>query len=314
MKQTDNERALNADPELAEIERELAQMADEVPPMPDDFHAKWMSAVRAEAEQAHPSEPEKAGDASDGKPEHRAVIITHSRWFRALSMAAVFVFLIGGTFLYRSTRGRLRDMEVTLGYSPVSVTAQPAAEEPEMEAEAEEPEMEVAGEKPVMEIAGEELGMKAAGEESEEFTGGSAGEAAAPVMETAGEESEEFTGGSAGEAAAPVTETAEPVFAVPPSANAAFETAGETAREAMPRPTEAPVPTATAAVTPVKNGTPEDAVGPKASETAESGNFWQSVGDFMEDMARFLLAVLPYLLAAAAVITGIVLIRRRKTR
>ena len=47
MKQTETEKTLQADPELDAV---LEQMADEVPPMPADFHDKWMSAIRAEAE------------------------------------------------------------------------------------------------------------------------------------------------------------------------------------------------------------------------------------------------------------------------
>ena len=48
MKDNELEKILQADPEL---DAELAQMADDVPPMPADFHDKWMNAVRAEAQQ-----------------------------------------------------------------------------------------------------------------------------------------------------------------------------------------------------------------------------------------------------------------------
>ena len=69
------------------LDQILAGMAEDVPPMPADFHDKWMNAVRAEAKQTEAPVP-----------------IAVRQWPRILSIAAVFVFLIGGTFVYRSTR------------------------------------------------------------------------------------------------------------------------------------------------------------------------------------------------------------------
>ena len=69
------------------LDQMLAGMAEDVPPMPADFHDKWMNAVRAEAKQADAPVP-----------------IPVRQWPRILSIAAVFVFLIGGTFIYRSVR------------------------------------------------------------------------------------------------------------------------------------------------------------------------------------------------------------------
>ena len=86
MKQTETEKTLQADPELDAV---LEQMADEVPPMPADFHDKWMSAIRAEAKQ-------QAAAAEDRKEKK---IVSINRWTRILSVAAAFVFLIGGTVL-----------------------------------------------------------------------------------------------------------------------------------------------------------------------------------------------------------------------
>ena len=54
----ENEMKPQADPVL---DAELAQMAEEVPPMPADFHEKWMNAVRAEAQKSAP--------AAENKPE-----------------------------------------------------------------------------------------------------------------------------------------------------------------------------------------------------------------------------------------------------
>ena len=70
-----------------DLDKTLADLAEDIPPMPADFHDKWMNAVRAEAEQAE-------------KP----IPVFVSRWLRIFSIAAVFVFLIGGTFVYRSVR------------------------------------------------------------------------------------------------------------------------------------------------------------------------------------------------------------------
>lgn len=91
MKQTETEKTLQADPELDAV---LEQMADEVPPMPADFHDKWMSAIRAEAKQ-------EAAAAEDRKEKK---IVSINRWTRILSVAAAFVFLIGGTVLYRRSK------------------------------------------------------------------------------------------------------------------------------------------------------------------------------------------------------------------
>ena len=72
--------------EMTELDRMLAQMAQETPEMPADFHARWTEAVRAEAGQ---QKTEKQQD-------------SRRQWRYVLSAAAVFVFLIGGTLLTRS--------------------------------------------------------------------------------------------------------------------------------------------------------------------------------------------------------------------
>ncbi len=90
MKQTETKQNLPADTELDAV---LAQMAEEVPPMPADFHARWMNAVRAESGPAEEKTPGRAG----------SIVL----WTRILSVAAAFVFLIGGTLLYRNSRRSL---------------------------------------------------------------------------------------------------------------------------------------------------------------------------------------------------------------
>ena len=87
MNQTDMEKKLQADPELDAV---LEQMSGEVPPMPADFHDKWMNAIRAEAAQ-NASAPEE-------KTEKKVVSLT--RWTRILSIATfsrgglISIFLI----------------------------------------------------------------------------------------------------------------------------------------------------------------------------------------------------------------------------
>ena len=73
---------------MDQLDRELAQMAQEAPEMPEDFHARWTAQVRAEAQQA------KTLSRKEGRRQ----------WRYILSAAAVFVFLIGGTVLTRSIR------------------------------------------------------------------------------------------------------------------------------------------------------------------------------------------------------------------
>ena len=69
------------------LDQLLSDMAEDVPPMPDGLHDKWMDSVRAEA-------------AKNENP----LPVSVSRWPRILSVAAAFIFLIGGTFIYRSSR------------------------------------------------------------------------------------------------------------------------------------------------------------------------------------------------------------------
>lgn len=62
------------------LDQELRSLQEDVPPMPGDFHAGWMTKVEEEAMQ---------------KNNRR------NSWTRALSVAAALVFVIGGTLLTR---------------------------------------------------------------------------------------------------------------------------------------------------------------------------------------------------------------------
>ncbi|MBQ6173253.1 MAG: zf-HC2 domain-containing protein [Clostridia bacterium] len=68
-------------------EKDLAALAEETPPMPEDLHARWMAAVEA--------------DAAERKNTERR---TSRGWTRWLSVAAALVLVLGGTLL---TRDRL---------------------------------------------------------------------------------------------------------------------------------------------------------------------------------------------------------------
>ena len=129
MKDKELNSALTAD---AGLDEALAQMAEEVPPMPADFHDKWMNAIRAEAAQ-NASAPEE-------KTEKKVVSLT--RWTRILSIAAVFIFLIGGTALYRNSRGSLMPAadktEAAVMADLASAAREESAEETEEEPETKE--------------------------------------------------------------------------------------------------------------------------------------------------------------------------------
>jgi hypothetical protein len=83
----------------AELDAVLNELADDVPPMPADFHRQWTEAIRKE-----PAREESAPDEKAAGPRPSVVL-----WTRILSVAAVFVFLIGGTILYRNSRQSLMD-------------------------------------------------------------------------------------------------------------------------------------------------------------------------------------------------------------
>ena len=94
--------------ERTDLDQLLAQMAQETPEMPADFHARWTEAVRAEAGQA---KTEKKQD-------------SRRQWRYILSAAAVFVFLIGGTLLTRGMDQKDRGNSVSV----VEDTMVPAAD------------------------------------------------------------------------------------------------------------------------------------------------------------------------------------------
>lgn len=68
--------------ELEALDQELRTLSEEVPPMPDDFHAGWMKQVEKEAAQKK---------------------LRPTPWNRILSTAAALIFVVGGTLMTRDT-------------------------------------------------------------------------------------------------------------------------------------------------------------------------------------------------------------------
>ncbi len=256
----------------------LEQMAEEVPPMPADFHARWMNAVRAEAKDNAP--------AAEDTTQRKAVSLV--RLTRILSVAAAFVFLVGGTLLWRSTK---QSLSAAVPAEKQEAEAMTAAEEPAVAAagmeaaEEESAALYTAVQAPVAEEAAEaeaaeedlSLLMKAAGTAVNSFAAAS-GQAAGAVM---AEEAEE--------------EASEADYAM----EAVFD-----AEPAAPEPTAAPTAVPTAAPTAAPTEAPEP----------ENAGFLQAAGAFFTDMGDFLLAALPYLLVLAVPAAAALVIRRKKAR
>ena len=278
------------------LEEALAQMAEEVPPMPADFHEKWTKAVRAEAantenEAKTKSEPEKDNN-------NRIILI--NRWTRILSIAAVFVFLIGGTLIYRSSRPMVT-MEQTVGEKREETAG--AAEKPAQEdAGAGAFDMEEAPEEESEAI--EAPAAETYGAKTEENAAMEAAEAEAPMLNMAAAgEAKNKTAGQMDMAAEEAADAEEPMYdaAVP------MPTVHLTP-EPTPEPTQEPVPESTATVTAI----PETEAA--AAEKKESPGFGQTVGDFFRDMGSFLLVVWPYLLILAVPAAAALVWRHRKKR
>lgn len=292
---TDHEKTLT-DQTLDEA---LALMAEDVPPMPADFHDKWTNAVRAEAEKTQP-EAAKAqpGPEKEGK---NSKVIAINRWTRILSAAAVFVFLIGGTLIYRASRPSLTVVppEKEEQKTVVQVTEKPA---PAVDGAVFD--MEEAAEERVEEIEAPAMGYYAEAPEADASM-----EATDAAMEATAEADAPMLNLSAAGTAKNKAENQK---------NAVQEEAAE-AQEAM----DAAAPVPEVHMTPDPTMAPEHATRepetqnpekePEPAAKAEPAGFLQRVGDFFKDMGSFLLTVWPYLLILA-VPAGAALIYRRKKR
>ena len=300
MKKTEAEKMPVTD---AELDAALAQMAEEAPPMPADFHARWMNAVRAEAGSTAPAE--------EPAPKNTLSVV---RLTRILSIAAVFVFLIGGTLLYRNSKKSLS--------SPVSFEA----EKQDAVETAVEPATELAA-GAVMETA--EEAEEAAAEEPlmmESYMQAAAVDGAAGAPEEAEDRQDLKAAGAVPNtfAAASKTKPAEAAGIDAEEADYAMEAAyeEESAMEAaayeaaeeaaMPAPTKALTPAPTAA--PTASPTVEPTAVPTVEPEPEQTGFLPAAGAFFTDMGDFLLAALPYLLVLAVPAVAALVIRRRKNK
>jgi len=316
MKKTEPEKALYADPEL---DAELALMAEEVPPMPADFHEKWMGAVRADARKKDP--------VAEYKEEKAPVSL--ARWTRILSAAAVFVFLIGGTILFRNSRKTLTGA----GYRTESTEAAVFAADTDgyavlPDAGNGEVSEAINAEKPIMLAAeaaeknagktellyavkaGEGSPAKAAEDAGE--TAGAASKArkevppmvAGAMMDAAVEEASVMEG----DAAAADYKAAEDYAAAYEAAAAEYDMAeeetGDYETEEVPAQVES---------TPDPTARPTESIPESKPEESEGENgFLEQVGSFFTDMGDFLLAALPYLAVLAVPAAAALIIRRKK--
>ena len=299
MKKTESEQTVMPD---AELDTVLAQMADEVPPMPADFHDRWMNAVRADAQNAVSRE----GSAPD-----RTVI--PARWTRIFSIAAVFVFLIGGTLLFRSTKKSMsvpyaaerREAAETAAAAAGGPAAEVAAENTvgAWTGEAEEAADEGAA---AEESAAAEVSLQDAAVQGAAKSAGAENADKAYAMKTAGAAQNSLAVSVPAESAEKEADDAAEVEEY--DAASAFEAAEEASAEMMPtpEPTTAPTPVTTAALT--------EAPVPAEATGSEQTGFLQAAGAFFTDMGDFLLAALPYLAVLAVPAAAALVVRRKKSR
>ena len=240
MSQTGIKPELN--PELY-LDQLLAGMAEDVPPMPADFHYKWMNAIRTERKQSSPV----------------------SQWPKILSIAAVFVFLIGGTLIYRSVRKPILPENGSVNTAAVTE---------------------------IIETNNTAMSETTIAGSAMEKAADSAGEADLR-MDTAGEA--DFTAVNSAEEA--------PVMAMDSAWEAAYEAESmEEAEEAETRPAVKMTAKAPAAeITPTE--VPATEAPASASVAREGvGGFIADMGDFLLTVWPYLLIVLVLLSVAAAAI------------
>ena len=251
------------------LDQLLAGMAEDVPPMPAGFHDQWMNAVREEAKQAETPAPAPV-----------------SQWPKILSVAAVFVFLIGGTLIYRSARKPL--LPANEAVSTMAVTEGAVNKE----AVAEEAAAENAA---TVENAMEAIYEAAA----------SAGETDAAAVPAAGSGNRKELGAKSAEvsyAAEAMTEeeTAAEDASVPAYFMEAAEEAEEEVVSAAPV-TKAPVTEAPVTEAPVTEAPVTEAPAAGMPERTGIGGFFADMGDFLLEVWPFVLIALVPLAVAAGV-------------
>jgi len=294
-------------PEL-NLDQLLAGMAKDVPPMPADFHDKWMNAVRAESKQTSPNSSNQTNQA---KPAAQPEAAPVSQWPKILSIAAVFVFLIGGTLIYRSARKPILPGSGSVNSAAVTETV--------------ETEETAISETAVSETAITGSAMRKAADAAEKAgskmeTAGGAGfsgmnsDAEAPALAMNSAEEADFAAvNSAAEAPVMAMNSAEEAAYEADAmeeAEVAYDSVMEEAKEAETRPAvnmAAEAPAAEAAPTevpateaPAAEITPTEIPATEAPVSAPAVR--EGIGGFFADMGDFLLVVWPYLLAALALL------------
>ena len=328
----------------------LAQMAEETPPMPADFHEKWTAAVRAVAEaesggKRRTEDPAPLPAEEPGEKRERTGRLRrlHPAWRGLISAAAVMIFLVGGTLLTRDAyREETLRQETAAQKSavaplnretPVPVPAAGSTAEnsrpvftalptawPDSAATGM-PEA-VFGESAEYDAAAPMMASFSAAEETAEDAGVAA-EAEEPESgEEPAAEAEESADAAPGynmaaEARKTVNqEAAGAETAAVTAAEPARETAKEEAAAAEEAAEEAPDAAPEPAKEPTETEVPEDETAPAGKTAAEdSGDPAGAVKDFVRDMGRFALQVAPWVLAAGACIAaGRMLEKRRRKR
>ena len=269
-----------------ELDQILADMAEETPEMPADFHEKWTRAIREEA--AAPKERETE--------EKRRKART--QWRRLAGMAAVMVFLVAGTLL---TRGRWHPEGNRAG------SVQEISRE-----EALRPEE-----------AGDAVMFAANGAVSNADTvpaNGAFSNADAVPVKAAAKSAALGNEASEADMAAEAVYEAEEAY----EADAAYEAAEATENEEETAVAAEPMRTAEAAATVEPMQTAETAATAEPMRTAETAATVEPTTGpreidqdsefvrFMKDMGRFIGMVWPYLAGAAVICLGAILIKRKK--
>ena len=287
MKET--EIKIHADPVL---DAELAQMAEEVPPMPADFHDRWMNAIRAEAEKNAPAEQKK----------EKNNLVSLTRWTRILSFAAVFVFLIGGTILYRNSRKTLTGTAFRTETVNAVLTADEA---PAAAVETEERE-KAAGEADAVAGSADMMVSEAAEEAAEDYALPNYAAAVYTEAEEAAEEETVMTDAVKADADAGAAEPKSAIKAAGTSLVSADVYEAESSMEAAEEIAARPAAESTAEPVPE----PEQ----ETPEPVKAAGFTEQAGAFLADMGDFLLAALPYLAVLAVPAAAALIIRKRKKK
>ena len=290
--------------ELAALDRELAQLAQDTPEMPDDFHARWTEQVRAEA----------------GQAQRKARTEKGRQWRYILSAAAVFVFLIGGTLLTRSRK--TNDLTADYAAAP-RMTAVPAAgmaaEDAgaavmaDMAAEEDFAEQEEEAPAPEANWISSLFTMK---EDSAVYAGKaaeSAYEAAGDMTEAAAPEEDAY---AALEEAAEEPETAAAPEAAKSAANSVefAGTAGSANSAAVPEATAAVTATAMPTAPATAAPTPEPAAQPVTEPAPEPAAEDSPFVSFLKDLGIFTLKTLGAALCCAVPVSAVLLIRRKRRK